>query len=353
MSSEHKRGWEGSNDSRSIERKNRAKAKHFGLDGRDGNVNTPEDFWVKKETTSGSFGVIANNTFGKLRVFYQDEEVNCSLDPKLPISLANQIMVGDYALLHSENNNNYITNLVGRGTVLSRVRRDSTRFGPPRPEDEQIIAANVDAAVIVASVRNPSIKPSFIDRYLVLIQRNNIEPIIVFNKSDLGNEGEDLEEYYSSIGLKVIRTSAELGLGIDKLKDTIKGKTIVFVGQSGVGKSSLVNSVIGESARKVGEVAEKNGHGRHTTTDSALLIWDEKSMIIDTPGIKSLEILEIPKEELQYYYSDINQFRENCKFSDCLHWQEPEDKCAVKKAIKEGLLSKKRYESYLRILKEL
>ncbi len=336
-----------------MEKKRRAKERHFGLDENKVSGNIPSEFLVKKENLNSPFGIVTNNTAGKLRIFYQDQELNCILDPKLPNSLTHQIVVGDRTLLKTEQGQYYVTNLIERNTVLSRIRRDSTRFGPPRPEDEQIIAANIDAAVIVASVRNPPIKPSFIDRYLVLIQRNNIEPIIVFNKSDLGTEGKDLELYYHSLGLKVVRTSTQSNSGINELKKIIKGKTIVFVGQSGVGKSSLVNSVTGESLRKIGQVGDRTGRGHHTTTDSELLVWNPYSMIIDTPGIKSLEVLEIPRQELQYYYPDISEISGACKYSDCLHLHEPENSCAVKQAVTKGIIPTKRYQSYLRILEEL
>lgn len=353
MTGEHQKGYQWRDNPRSMEKKRRAKERHFGLDENKAGGSIPVEFWVKKENLNSPFGIVANNTAGKFRVFYQSQELNCLLDPHLPTSLAYQIVVGDRALILTEQDHCYITNLAERKTVLSRIRRDSTRFGSPKPEDEQIIAANIDAAVIVASVRNPPIKPSFIDRYLVLIQRNGIEPIIVFNKSDLGTEGKDLELYYHSLGLRVVRTSTQSGSGINELKNIIKGKTIVFVGQSGVGKSSLVNSVTGESLRKIGQVGDRTGRGHHITTDSELLVWNPHSMIIDTPGIKSLEVLEIPREQLQYYYSDIGKIAEACKYSDCLHLQESEDTCAVKQAVTRGIIPTKRYQSYLRILEEL
>jgi ribosome biogenesis GTPase len=177
-----------------------------------------------------------------------------------------------------------------------------------------------------------------------------MKPVIVINKIDLAKDFaflEELEKIYTSMGIPFLKVSALKEIGIQELKDIIKGKASVLSGQSGVGKTSLVNDLTG-SNRRVGEVVQKTKKGAHTTTEASLIQIDGGGLIIDTPGIKSFALFDISAEELSHYFDDLSRVAENCKFQPCSHTHEPD--CAVKKALEKNELSLIRYNSYLAIL---
>ena len=209
--------------------------------------------------------------------------------------------------------------------------------------------ANIDALVFVAANSNPITDPFLIDRVSVIAEESGCELIICLNKTDL-NAGEDLYRIFTGAGFPVIRTSAETGEGVEPLRAALRGKISAFTGNSGVGKSSLLNRLLPGLNIPTAEVSEKLGRGKHTTRHTELFELEEGSYVADTPGFASFEIemmKRIPKEELQYDFRDFVPYLGQCRFQDCTHRKEPG--CAVTEAVKRGAVSESRYASYLRL----
>jgi len=243
--------------------------------------------------------------------------------------------------------------LLYRTSLLTRIKKDSTRL------DNNIgisksIAANINLAVIVVSAKEPPLHPKFIDRYLMILQNSNIPAVICLNKCDLKTEEEDrILDIYRAINIPLVETSAYNKQGIENLKKYLKGKQAIFIGNSGVGKSSLINAIMNDDEIKTSFVSNKSKRGRHTTTTSKYYIWDDNSSIIDTPGIRSLDVSSFKPKEIQDYFSELDDWRGKCKYDDCLHYSEPFDSCVVKQGVVIGLININRYESYLRIVGDL
>lgn len=233
-----------------------------------------------------------------------------------------------------------------KGVVEEIEERDTELVRPP--------IANVDKALIVFAIKNPSPNLSLLDRFIVLAEKENLEIVIVFTKVDLDADGELLEELksiYEVSGYKVIPVSNKLKLNIDKIKEELKENTVVFAGPSGVGKSSLLNEVDKNFELKTGEVSDKIKRGKHTTRHAELLKLECGGMVADTPGFSSLTLDDIDESELKEYFIEFDKYDE-CRFgSRCIHENEPS--CAVKEAVENGDISKKRYESYIQLLNEI
>ena len=233
-----------------------------------------------------------------------------------------------------------------KGVVEEIEKRDTELVRPP--------IANVDKALIVFAIKNPSPNLSLLDRFIVLAEKENLEIVIVFTKVDLDADGELLEELksiYEVSGYKVIPVSNKLKLNIDKIKEELKENTVVFAGPSGVGKSSLLNEVDKNFELKTGEVSDKIKRGKHTTRHAELLKLECGGMVADTPGFSSLTLDDIDESELKEYFIEFDKYDE-CRFgSRCIHENEPS--CAVKEAVENGDISKKRYESYIQLLNEI
>lgn len=213
----------------------------------------------------------------------------------------------------------------------------------------QTIVANVDQAIIVASAAQPDYKPHLIDRYIVAALHGNITPVICLNKVDLDVDGVASEEVqrYADLGYSVLRTSAEIQVGIAELREALKDKESVIAGQSGVGKSSLLNAVQPGLELRTGEVINKYDKGRHTTTTAVLLRLEFGGYVVDTPGIRGLDLSIVPRGEIEAYFVEMVPHIPNCKFADCTHTHEA--KCAVKEAVERGYIHPERYESYVRL----
>ena len=353
LSKGHLKGYQWRESKRALEKKERAKAKHSKGKAEDKRFEDAKASFIIsiEKMEKAEYGIVTGLAMGRIKVLFEDKYYDCAIDQGLPFEMGQILAVGDHVTFNVRNDKHFIDHLIERKTSLSRLRRDSTRWGGDSAKSEQVIAANVDSAVIVVAAKNPPLHPKFIDRYLVLIQHSNIKPIICVNKADLGIEDENVLAAYKKAGIQVIETSTETGQGVEDLKKAIDKKTVVLVGNSGVGKSSLINSISPEISLKVGEVGEKTGKGRHTTTSSDLISWDENSYIIDTPGIRSLEMANVTRQELELYFDEIVKYSEDCKYSDCTH--DVEDECGVKDAVKKGLIDKQRYESYIKILHEI
>lgn len=342
----HLRGNEWRKSSRAIDKKNRAKAKHTN--------STTEHGVDYIQNENAERGIVVGSVLGKISLLHDDVYIECSVDKNAPKNTAKVVLPGDVVTLDSKEDGMFVTGITERRNMLARMRRDATRRSLDGAE-EQPIAANIDYAVVVASAQNPPFHPKFIDRYMILLQHSGIAPVVCLNKIDLATDEERARlTEYERFGIKTITTSTVTNEGIEEFKDLLRGKVAVLVGHSGVGKTSLINSVKPSATYRTGEVSEKTGKGRHTTTASSLYRWDESSYIIDTPGIRSLEVWNIEKTELHYYYPEFETFIPNCRYSDCLHSKEPIRACAVKQALSQpDGVSQTRYESYIKILNEL
>ena len=178
--------------------------------------------------------------------------------------------------------------------------------------------------------------------------------LAVNSKFDLKKEeDEEILSTYRDLGIDVIETSTYSNIGIDELKLQLINKQAIFVGNSGVGKSSLTNSIMGDDEIKTSHVSDKSKRGRHTTTTSKYYVWEDNSSIIDTPGIRSLDVSTFSPIEIQDYFPEFENWRDKCKYSDCLHFNEPYDSCIVKQGVTSGFISPERYESYLRIMSDI
>ena len=254
---------------------------------------------------------------------------------------------------------NKITPLVGDRVSISVVDEENKKGVVEEIEkrDTELVRpsiANVDKALIVFAIKNPSPNLSLLDRFIVLAEKENLEIVIVFTKVDLDADGELLEELksiYEVSGYKVIPVSNKLKLNIDKIKEELKENTVVFAGPSGVGKSSLLNEVDKNFELKTGEVSDKIKRGKHTTRHAELLKLECGGMVADTPGFSSLTLDDIDESELKEYFIEFDKY-DDCRFgSRCIHENEPS--CAVKEAVENGDISKKRYESYIQLLNEI
>ncbi|MBR1674605.1 MAG: ribosome small subunit-dependent GTPase A [Eubacterium sp.] len=214
-------------------------------------------------------------------------------------------------------------------------------------------AANADQAVIIFALSKPRPSTNLLDRFLILMDLQHVKTIICFNKEDIAgdDELETLREMYSSAGYQVLATSVKEGRGIDELRKVIKGKTSILAGPSGVGKSSMINTIIPDAGAETGDLSEKIARGKNTTRHSELLKVDEDTFIMDTPGFSSLMVPDISKDELRLYYPEMVQYEGKCRFDGCNHINEPD--CAVKTAVADGLINETRYENYKLIYNEL
>ncbi|QAR29989.1 ribosome small subunit-dependent GTPase A [Ornithobacterium rhinotracheale] len=218
-----------------------------------------------------------------------------------------------------------------------------------------IIASNIDVAVILATFKNPRTSTGFIDRFLVTAEAYHIHPVILFNKVDEITPEErpaleDLKQIYTHIGYQVLEISATQNIGLQQVKELLKGQTSVFMGHSGVGKSTLINALNPALHLKTKTVSTFNQKGQHTTTFAQMYPWPFGGYIIDTPGIKEFGLADFQENEIQDYFPEIFKLKQDCKFHNCKHLNEP--KCAVKQAAEAGKIALSRFESYLNFIAE-
>jgi ribosome biogenesis GTPase len=271
--------------------------------------------------------------------------------------LKNLVAVGDFARFEKKGD--------GEGTIALVEERFSilSRSDHLSRHKEQLIAVNIDQVLITTCVLSPPLKPFLIDRYIIAARKGNMDPVIVINKIDLLqkppegidpllllSEQELYREFvqtYTSLEIPTFSISATTGEGIFALKKAMQGKTSVISGQSGVGKSSLINQITG-SLLATGEIVHKTGKGSHTTSTTHLIPLEGGGFCIDTPGIKSFGVWNLEKEEIEAYFSEIHEEKIHCKFPDCTHHSEPG--CSVKVAVEEKRISPLRFASYCALL---
>lgn len=258
------------------------------------------------------------------------------------IKETNPIAVGDRVVLDSEHNEATIIEILDRENY---VVRQSVK----KANQAHVIAANIDQAMIVATLKLPRTSTGFIDRFLVAAESFRIPQVVVFNKKDLlsGSESQEqaaLIDTYRKIGVTCIETSA-LNESQEAVRALLEGKVTLLSGHSGVGKSTLLNKIAPEAAQKTSEISDYSEKGTHTTTFAEMFRLNEKTFIIDTPGIKEFGLIDMSQEELSDYFPEMRDVRLNCKFgARCLHLNEP--KCAVLDAVKRGEIAEIRYASY-------
>jgi len=242
-----------------------------------------------------------------------------------------------------------------RGLLLSRYDRKNyfARWNK-KGRALQTLAVNMETLYCIVSPESPPFRPRFIDRALILAEQGHLDVAVILNKSDqeIPDWVSRRLENFKTMGIQVLYTSCETGEGIDNLRQQILGKTVGFAGQSGVGKSTLINLLIPGASQKTAEVSEKMSRGKHTTNFAIMIPHnDEEGYIIDTPGIRDLLLWGIESQDLTHWFPEFNGLDEECSFSGCRHLQEP--KCAVKAAVSAGVIDEDRYESYTRMMSEL
>ncbi|MHC4408729.1 MAG: ribosome small subunit-dependent GTPase A [Planctomycetota bacterium] len=244
----------------------------------------------------------------------------------------------------------------GEGAAVVAVEERRTTLSRPDPlrkHREHIIVANIEAVLIVVSVREPDLAPGLIDRFLVAVESRGLEAGIAFNKTDLDPNGrwQNDAALYRRLGYAALEVSAESGDGLEEVREFLRDKTTSLLGHSGVGKSSLANALDPSLALRVGEVRERSGKGQHTTTTVSLLPLPWGGYLVDTPGIREFGLWNIRLDDIAIWFRDLAPFADSCRFNDCLHEREPG--CAVHAALDRGEIQSWRYDSYLRILESM
>lgn len=217
---------------------------------------------------------------------------------------------------------------------------------------QHIMVANVDQMIIVTSAAEPTIKPNLIDRFLIVAEQNGLKPLVCINKIDLVRRGDlmPLAGVFSRMGYPVVMMSAREGIGIDRVRRELKGRASVVVGQSGVGKSSLLNAIEWGLNLRVAAVSEETQKGKHTTSTARLIRLKMGGYVVDTPGIRQFQLWDVIPQEVINYFRDLRPYINRCRFPNCTHTHEAD--CAVKDAVADGYLDARRYESYLQLFDE-
>jgi len=244
-------------------------------------------------------------------------------------------VVGDNVVIELENEKGNIVEVVDRENYIKRPKM-----------------ANLTQLILVVSSKNPVPDLLMLDKQLVFAEFLNVKPIIVINKIDLDEEQANMiEEIYSKIGYTVIKTNAKANINVEELKKHLKGNISAFSGNSGVGKSTLINSIFENTKTAEGEISLKNSKGKNTTTSVKLYKVGEEAYIADTPGFSNFDIYEIPYRELYKYFKEFNKYIEECEYADCTHIKE--SVCGIKEAVDNKKISETRYNNYKKIYEEL
>lgn len=301
-------------------------------------------------------GTVIKSTGSWYQVRLDDNsEIQCRIIGKFRLNgmkLTNPVAVGDAVMVEpeqGEENTGIIKEILSRKNYI-------VRQSPRKKHYLHLLASNVDQVVLIVTIVEPDLKQGFIDRFLLMTEPHDIPVTIVFNKADLYNE-EDLQVYealkylYEDIGYQCLLTSAQEKQGLEALKNVLKDKTTLISGQSGVGKSTLVNSIQSNLVLRTGDLSDYTGKGQHTTTFAEMFALDFGGNLIDTPGIKTLSFNNLEPMDVAHNFREFFEQSSNCKFGNCTHRDEP--KCAIKEAIEQGAISELRYYNYITILEEI
>lgn len=283
-------------------------------------------------------GIIINNISNMYQVEIDNKIINCNARGKLKKEAMIPV-VGDIVeieVIDEEKLLGIINNIENRKNYIKRPKM-----------------ANLSQIIFVVSIKMPKTDLLLLDKQIAYAEYNGIKPIICINKIDLDEKelANKIEDTYKSIGYTVIRTVANKGIGVDSLKEILKNNITAFSGNSGVGKSSLINSLFSNNQAKEGLISDKNKRGKNTTTSVKLYKLYNNSYIADTPGFSSFEISEIESKDLYKYFKELKQYDELCEFVGCSHIKE--ENCGIKRGLENGKISKDRYERYCKIYNEL
>ena len=299
-------------------------------------------------------GLVIKNTGSWVTVRLDDgNTVNCKMRGVLRLKglrCTNPVAVGDRVQVEDKGGDAPVVGDIEprRNYIIRRSSNLSKEF--------QIIAANLDQAVLVATLTNPETSTTFIDRFLATAEAYQVPAVLAFNKIDLLDTDEwrsrldELRTLYESIGYPVITMSAATGEGADALRAQLAGKMSLLSGNSGVGKSSIINLLVPDAHVRVGDVSHTHHKGMHTTTFSELLDLPGGGAIIDTPGVKAFGTIDFERAEVAHYFPEIFRISDDCRFNNCTHTHEPG--CAVLEAVEQGKIAPSRFTSYLSILEE-
>ena len=277
----------------------------------------------------------------------EDGLLTCWYAPQLDLKIHGKLAVGDNVKISLQKG--------VRKYFIVDVSLRKSKFSRPGPKDrinkELVLAANVEQIVLVQTFNAPKFNPGILDRYLLVAHYSDLPIVLVMNKVDLKEEElEELEEYRELLE-DIIYTSAMEEIGLEDLKGILRPGLNVVTGQSGVGKSSLIQKIVPGLNLRTTEVREKDGKGRHTTTSSSLYAVHDDAWVIDTPGIRELGLWKLPKDILPVIFPGFDKYVDQCKFTNCCHDHEPG--CAIKEAVEAGEFSEQRYANYLRIYDSL
>ena len=299
-------------------------------------------------------GIVIRSTGSWYDVFtVEGSKIECRITGKMRLSdieTSNPVVVGDHVeFIPGPDPNTGVIN-----TVLPR-KNHIIRKSPAKGEF-QIVAANIDQLALLVTIKKPNIKLGFIDRALITAEQYEIDSTIIFNKSDIFDESDHAEykkisRLYEKIGYNCILISALENQNLEAVMTLCEDKFTLVMGQSGVGKSTLINKLIPELSLKVGEVSDRTEKGQHTTSYSEMYKLDNNGWIIDTPGLKEFALIDIGPEHIAHFLPEMRELALNCKFHNCLHLKEPD--CAIKKAVENKDIAESRYICYTKLMEEM
>jgi ribosome biogenesis GTPase / thiamine phosphate phosphatase len=299
-------------------------------------------------------GKVIKSTGSWYKVITSEKQIfDCRIIGKFRLDnfiVTNPVAVGDMV--------DFVEEADGKGLIKKILKRRNyvARQSPRQRLQVHLLASNIDLAVLFVTIVEPSVKTGFVDRFLLTTEPRNIPTIIVFNKADIYSESDlerfyEIQKVYNKIGYTCLLISAITGQGMDDLKAIIKDKTTLLCGQSGVGKSTVMNTMEPNLDIKTGEISDYSGKGQHTTTFAEMHQLDMGGEVIDTPGIKMLAFNNMEVMDVMHNFREFFVAADKCKYANCTHRNEPN--CAVKLAIEQGEISEWRYDSYLQIIEEI
>jgi ribosome biogenesis GTPase len=297
-------------------------------------------------------GIVLKSTGSRYKILYNDgKTIDCSIKGKLRIKevrTTNPVAVGDNILFEIEKKTDtgIITEVLDRRNYILRKASNLSRHS-------QILAANIDQVMLMVTIILPETPVEFIDRFLITAEAYRVPAKLIINKTDLYGEDEIakmeyIESIYNNIGYDTIRLSVKETTNLESLKDLLKGKTSLIAGNSGVGKTTLLNTLNPALRLKTGEISDYHKQGKHITTFPEMHIMPFGAYVIDTPGIRGFGVVDMEKNEIYHFFREIFSMSKDCRFNNCLHLDEPG--CAVRSAVEKGDIAFHRYKSYLNIM---